>query len=150
MGTGGRRAMRGATKNGGLRGAVVFANPWNATRHRSSAAPSSHRIPALGPRSPMALSRRDGVIEEVMPVSRIRLDDLDAIADEAADGTGLAWVPSWLVNERLEDGALVQVLSDRREFRYDAYALWLDTPQLPMRVRLAVDALVTQLSGLLS
>ncbi|HTH75124.1 MAG TPA: LysR family transcriptional regulator [Trinickia sp.] len=88
----------------------------------------------------------DGVVEEVMPASRIRLDDLDAIADAAANGMGLAWVPSWLVSERLRNGSLVRVLPDRREFLYDAYALWLQTPQLPLRVRLAVDALVAKLA----
>ncbi|TIP69552.1 MAG: LysR family transcriptional regulator, partial [Mesorhizobium sp.] len=36
---------------------------------------------------------------EVMPVSRLRLDDLAAIADAAAAGMGLAWLPYWLVRE---------------------------------------------------
>ncbi|MGN6316481.1 LysR family transcriptional regulator [Trinickia sp.] len=87
----------------------------------------------------------DGMVEEVMPSSRIRLDDLDAIADAAANGMGLAWVPSWLVSERLRNGTLERLLPDRREFLYDAYALWLQTPHLPLRVRLAVDALAANL-----
>jgi DNA-binding transcriptional LysR family regulator len=75
----------------------------------------------------------------------VRLDDLDAIADAAADGIGLAWVPYWLVRDRIDARSLVQVLPNRREFLYDAYALWLQTPHMPLRMRLAVDALAAQL-----
>ncbi|MDG0025542.1 LysR family transcriptional regulator [Trinickia sp. Y13] len=98
---------------------------------------------------PWLFPREDGIVEEVTPSNRIRLDDLDAIADAAADGMGLAWVPYWLVRERIRAGTLVQLLPDRREFLYDAYALWMQTPHLPLRVRLAVDALAAQLPGLM-
>ncbi|CAH2400053.1 LysR family transcriptional regulator [Mesorhizobium escarrei] len=87
---------------------------------------------------------------EVMPVSRLRFDDLAAIADAAAAGMGLAWLPYWLVRERIQAGALVPLLSDQPEFLYDAYALWLQTPHLPMKVRLAVDALAAALPKLMS
>jgi DNA-binding transcriptional LysR family regulator len=84
---------------------------------------------------------------EIMPAGRLRLDDLDAIADAAVIGMGLAWLPSWLVCGRLEAGTLVQLLPDQPEFPYDCYALWLQTPHLPMKVRLAVDALAAALPG---
>jgi DNA-binding transcriptional LysR family regulator len=87
----------------------------------------------------------DGIVEEVTPKNRVRLDDLGAIADAAADGMGLAWAPYWLVRDRIDERTLVQVLPNRREFLYDAYALWLQTPHLPLRVRLAIDALAAQL-----
>jgi len=98
---------------------------------------------------PWLFPGEDGIVEEVTPSNRIRLDDLDAIADAAADGMGLAWVPYWLVRERIRAGTLVQLLPDRREFLYDAYALWMQTPHLPLRVRLAVDALAAQLPDLM-
>lgn len=82
---------------------------------------------------------------EVTPVHRLRLDDLDAIADAATAGIGLAWLPRWLVRERIQAGALVLLLPDQPEFLYDAYALWLQTPHLPLKVRLAVDALAASL-----
>jgi DNA-binding transcriptional LysR family regulator len=87
----------------------------------------------------------DGTIEEAAPPNRVRLDDLDAIADAAAEGMGLAWVPYWLVRDRIDARTLVQVLPNRPEFLYDAYALWLQTPHMPLRVRLAVDALAAGL-----
>jgi DNA-binding transcriptional LysR family regulator len=87
---------------------------------------------------------------EVMPVSRLRFDDLAAIADAAAAGMGLAWLPYWLVRERIQAGALVPLLPDQPGFLYDAYALWLQTPHLPLKVRLAVDALAAALPRLMT
>ncbi|MGF6310094.1 DNA-binding transcriptional LysR family regulator [Bradyrhizobium sp. i1.8.4] len=93
----------------------------------------------------------DGVQpREIWPVGRLRLDDLEAIADAAAKGMGLAWLPSWLVRERLENGTLVHVLGNEGEFPYDCHALWLPTPRLPLKVRLAVDALVAALPKLVT
>jgi DNA-binding transcriptional LysR family regulator len=87
---------------------------------------------------------------EVWPAGRLRLDDLEAIADAAARGMGLAWLPSWLVRERLDSGALVRVLGTEGEFPYDCHALWLPTPRLPLKVRLAVDALAAALPKLVA
>ncbi|MBR0645416.1 LysR family transcriptional regulator [Plastoroseomonas hellenica] len=83
----------------------------------------------------------------VTPVSRFRLDDLDAIADAAAAGMGLAWLPSWLVRDRIQAGALVPLLPDQPEFLYDGHALWPQTPHLPLKVRVAIDALAAALPG---
>jgi DNA-binding transcriptional LysR family regulator len=44
----------------------------------------------------------------------------------------------------------VQVLPDQPAFLYGAYALWLQTPHLPRKVRLAVDALVDALPRLMT
>jgi DNA-binding transcriptional LysR family regulator len=82
---------------------------------------------------------------EIMPASRLRLDDLAAIADAAAEGMGLAWLPSWLVRERLRTGALLALLPAEERFPYDCHALWLQSPHLPLRVRLAIDALAAAL-----
>ncbi|MCC8968788.1 LysR family transcriptional regulator, partial [Bradyrhizobium sp. Pear76] len=72
------------------------------------------------------------------------------IADAAARGMGLAWLPSWLVRDRLDNGALVRVLGDEGEFLYDCHALWLPTPRLPPKVRVAVDALAAALPKLVA
>ena len=57
---------------------------------------------------------------EITPANRLRFDDLDAVADAATLGMGLAWLPSWLVRERLVSGALVQLLTEQPAFLYDA------------------------------
>ena len=82
---------------------------------------------------------------QIMPLARLRLDDLDAIAEAAVVGMGLAWLPSWLVRERIRAGLLVPLFVDQPDFLYDCHALWLQTPHLPQKVRLAVDALAAML-----
>ncbi|WP_149803800.1 LysR family transcriptional regulator [Mesorhizobium sp. NFR06] len=99
---------------------------------------------------PWLFPRDDGSVAGIAPVGRLRLDDLDAIADAATDGMGLAWLPYWLVRERVEAGALMRLLPDQRDYLYDCHALWLQTPHLPLKVRLAVDALAARLPKMMS
>jgi DNA-binding transcriptional LysR family regulator len=94
---------------------------------------------------PWLFAREGQPALEITPTGRLRLDDLDAIGDAAVDGMGLAWLPYWLVRERIEAGALVALLPDQPRYLYDCYALWLQTPHLPLKVRLAVDALAAAL-----
>lgn len=77
--------------------------------------------------------------------SRLHLDDLEAIADAAASGLGLAWLPEWLVRDRLRTGELVSVLDDHPGATMEVHALWPSAPHMPLRLRLAVDALMEQL-----
>lgn len=86
---------------------------------------------------------------EIMPSGRLRLDDLEAIADAAAQGMGLAWLPYWLVRERLNSGALVSLFADQPEFLYDCHALWPRSPRMPPKVRATVDTLAAGLPKLM-
>jgi DNA-binding transcriptional LysR family regulator len=103
-----------------------------------------------GRAGPWLFPRKDEPALEITPASRLRFDDLDAIADAAALGMGLAWLPRWLVRERMQSGTLVPVLPEQPEFLYDCHALWLQTPHLPVKVRLAVDALAAALPKLMT
>ena len=87
---------------------------------------------------------------EILPAGRLRLDDLEAIADAAAQGMGLAWLPYWLVRERLDTGALVRLFGGQPEFLYDCHALWPRSPRLPPKVRSAVDTLAAGLPKLMT
>jgi len=98
---------------------------------------------------PWLFPREGQAAQEIMPSGRLRLDDLDAIADAAVEGMGLAWLPWWLVRERIRAGALVALLPDQPRYPYDCHALWLRTPHLPLKVRLAVDALAADLPKLM-
>ena len=98
---------------------------------------------------PWLFSREEAPPVEVMPRHRLRLDDLEAIADAAVLGMGLAWLPSWLVRERLTARELVELLPDEGRLPYDVHALWLQTPHLPPKVRVAIDALAAELPGLM-
>lgn len=94
---------------------------------------------------PWLFAREGQAAQEFIPTGRLRLDDLDAIADAAAEGMGLAWLPYWLAHERIQASALVALLPDQPRYLYDCHALWLKTPHLPLKVRLAVDALAAAL-----
>lgn len=95
-----------------------------------------------------------GCVVEVPLHSRFLLDDLEVIADATVAGMGLAWLPEWLVRERLASGMLVTVLDsppdDVPGAVMECHALWPSTPHMPLRVRLAVDALVVRLPELVS
>ena len=89
----------------------------------------------------------DGVPREVTPPSRMRFDDLEAIADAAEAGYGLAWLPCWLIREKVRLGTLVPLLGNLPRQVFTTHALWPDTPHLPLRVRSAIDALAAALPG---
>ncbi|WP_274424884.1 LysR family transcriptional regulator [Chelativorans sp. YIM 93263] len=130
---------------------VVCASPAYLERHgRPQRIEDLERHHAVvyrrsGPAAPWLFPRDGEPAVAITPLNRMRLDDLDAIADAATVGLGLAWLPYWLVRERIRSGALIELLPDEPEFLYDAYALWLQTPHLPSKIRLAVDALVAAL-----
>jgi DNA-binding transcriptional LysR family regulator len=87
---------------------------------------------------------------EIAPSHRFRFDDLEAIAEAVTAGVGLAWLPSWLVRERLISGALVRVLPDEPEYQYDVFALWLQAPQMSPKLRAAIDVLALELPKFMS
>lgn len=99
---------------------------------------------------PWLFPQEGGPPREIMPSGRLRLDDLEAIADVAAQGMGLAWLPYWLVRQRLETGALVSLFSSQPQFLYECHALWPRSPRLPPKVRAAVDILATGLPKLMA
>lgn len=77
--------------------------------------------------------------------SSMNMDDMEAIVDAAVQGLGLAWVPEWLILKHLNNQTLTKVLTDHPSITMECHALWADTPHMPQRIRLAVDALVEAL-----
>ncbi|WP_159587205.1 LysR family transcriptional regulator [Chelativorans xinjiangense] len=130
---------------------VVCASPDYIERHgrpRQIEDLSRHQAVVYrrsGPVPPWLFPRSGQPDVAVTPPNRLRLDDLDAIADAITTGIGLAWLPYWLVRERILAGALVELLPDEPGFLYNAYALWLETPHLPLKTRLSIDALAAAL-----
>lgn len=89
----------------------------------------------------------DRTLREATPPSRLRFDDLEAIADATEAGYGLAWLPCWLIRERVRTGAIVPLLDHLPRLVFRTHALWPETPHLPLRVRFAIDALAGALPG---
>ncbi|HFJ8954179.1 TPA: LysR substrate-binding domain-containing protein [Serratia liquefaciens] len=86
-----------------------------------------------------------GKEQEVIPKKGLQMDDLQAIADATVAGFGIAWLPCWLVREALLKGELVRLMRNRPGMSFDVHAVWPQTPHLPLKVRLAVDTLVSKL-----
>jgi DNA-binding transcriptional LysR family regulator len=91
----------------------------------------------------------DGAV--FVPQVKIRLgfDDLQAIADAAIAGAGLAWLPCWMMSPEVAAGRLEVVVSGDRMPGTEIHALWPRMTHLPMKVRVAVDALVSEIPSML-
>lgn len=90
-----------------------------------------------------------GRLEDITVESRIAFEDLEAVADAAATGAGLVWLPCWLVAAHLRTGRLIPVLEDKQRFASDIHAVWPQTRHLPSKVRVAVDELVGRIPGMI-
>ena len=84
---------------------------------------------------------------EVTPPTRLRFDDLGAMLDATTAGHGLAWLPEWLVGSAIQSGELLHVLFEAPALITPIHAIWPRTPHLPLRVRVAIDALATEAQG---
>jgi DNA-binding transcriptional LysR family regulator len=89
--------------------------------------------------------------EVLVPQVKIRLgfDDLQAIADAAIAGAGLAWLPCWMMSPEVKAGRLAVVVSGDHMPGTEIHAVWPRATHLPMKVRVAVDALVSEIPRML-
>lgn len=94
-----------------------------------------------GRAEPWRFAATAGTVTELAVGGRIRLDDLEAVAEAAIDGAGLACLPAWLVDDRLRSGRLVRVLDDYRALGNPVYAVWPQAAFTPAKVRVAIDEL---------
>jgi DNA-binding transcriptional LysR family regulator len=99
--------------------------------------------------TPWIFPDENGAMVEAPIDSRIRLDDLEAISDAATAGMGLAWLPCWLIRARVASGELVRVLDNRRAAEFNSSGLWPQSPFLPSRVRVLIDALAARLPAMM-
>lgn len=91
-----------------------------------------------------------GEMTEVTPPARIMMDDMQAVKDVAVTGGGIVWLPYWLVREQLVSGSLTEILKDQSSGSWPVYAVWPRTPHLSLKVRLAVDKLVSELPDMMA
>lgn len=86
---------------------------------------------------------------EIAPRVRLQIDDLDGLADSAVAGFGMAWLPSWLVQAKLQAGLLVSVFPGIPQHLFGVFANWIKTPYMPLRTRAAINALTAALPRML-
>ena len=75
-------------------------------------------------------------------IAPLVLDDLQAVADAAIAGVGLAWLPSWLIAHYVLRGQLEAVLPGDRKQPSPIHVIWPTAPHMPAKTRCAIDALV--------
>ncbi|WP_423369357.1 LysR family transcriptional regulator [Burkholderia sp. LMG 32019] len=103
-----------------------------------------------GQPTPWRVVGANGAVHDHRPAGRLRLDDLQAIADAAAAGAGLAWLPCWLMAPYLRDGRLVLVLDSNSVSGAEVFAVRPASRQVPSKVRVVIDALVDEIPRMLA
>ena len=89
---------------------------------------------------------KDNTVEKSVRVSgRIHCNSGVALLDAASRGLGLVQLPDYYVQDALDSGALIEVLSDYRDDKEGIWALYLDNRNLSPKVRLLVDYLAERL-----
>ncbi len=76
---------------------------------------------------------------------KLTSNDGDVTTAWCVEGRGLLMRSLWHVGPLLRDGTLVQVLADLDTPAADIHAVYSAAPQVPRRVRAAVDYLETHL-----
>ncbi len=99
---------------------------------------------------PWQLADNEGTPHTIVPRSSLNMDDLQAICDAALAGHGIAWLPCWMVRQDLQNGKLVPLFKQAADVRFPVHAVWQQTAHLPLRVRIAIDRLVSRLPAVMS
>ena len=98
-----------------------------------------------GTYKPWRVRDSDGRVCEPQLMSRLHLDDLQAIADAAIAGIGLAWLPCWLIGPQVRAGQLTLVMSSQRVLATDIHVVWPRTRYMPRKTRIAIDTLLAEI-----
>jgi DNA-binding transcriptional LysR family regulator len=97
-----------------------------------------------GARRGWAVLLADGTVAYAEPRCRILLDDLQAIADAAVLGAGLAWLPCWLVAPCIAAGRLELVIDCGSVAATDIHLVWPHSRHMPAKTRAAIDVLAEE------
>lgn len=132
----------------------IYASPAYLQQHGVPQTPdefAEHEAIAYagsGPDSPWEMQDDNGALHS-LPVNRkFRFNDMLAICDAAVAGFGLARLPSWLAAPYVTQQTLL-CLPVHTPVAADVHAVWPATRFLPMKTRVAIDALVAELAVVL-
>lgn len=100
--------------------------------------------------SPWQIRDESGELRSFRPPAKMMMDDMQGIVDAASAGAGIAWLPEWLVRDRLAAGTLKAIMRGFSSPRFPVSAVWPHRLHQPLKVRLAVDKLVAELPGKLA
>ncbi len=97
-----------------------------------------------------ALHGPDGQVLQLRPRASLRVDDLQAIADAAIAGAGLAWLPCWMLTHYVRTGELDVLMHGDRLAAQEVHAVWPQARYLPSKTRAAIDALAARVPSMLA
>ena len=88
------------------------------------------------------IAYRSNTAQRSRLASPLIVDDLQAVADAAIAGVGLAWLPSWLIAHYALRGQLQAVLPGYRDQPAPIHVIWPRAAHMPAKTRCAIVALV--------
>ncbi len=109
---------------------------------------STHRgivYASTGPEAPWLSMDGNGILRELAVQRRFRFDDVQAIADAAIAGVGIARLPSWLIVESLSRNELILIDKVQHTLATEIHVVWPHTRYLSSKARVAIDALTTEI-----
>ncbi|MBB3194353.1 LysR family transcriptional regulator [Roseateles terrae] len=98
-----------------------------------------------GTPSPWLIQRGDAPVEHLHPVARLEVGSAESWVQAIGEGFGVGQVATWLVQEQLETGALVQLLPSFAVDGVPLYLLWQRSRQLLPKVDALLAHLATRL-----
>ncbi|HEY9271462.1 LysR family transcriptional regulator, partial [Achromobacter sp.] len=97
-----------------------------------------------------AVKDEDGKVTQLRLRPRLRLNDLQAIADAALAGAGVAWLPCWMLSRYVHSGELDVLMYCDRLASQEVHAMWPQARYLPSKTRAAIDALAARVPAMLA
>ncbi|KXZ62380.1 LysR family transcriptional regulator [Acinetobacter venetianus] len=92
------------------------------------------------------LQTEDQQLISIKPKAKFMLNDMQTIKNTVLLGAGVAWLPDWLIQDELQQGKLIQTLSDVTTINFPIHVVWSSQSFMPLKTRLAIDHLVKHLS----
>lgn len=139
-----------AARRLGVQHFVICASPAYLTEHGAPRQPQDFvdhtGIVHMRSGTEMPWQMRDsaGRLHELRIRPRLRLDDIQAIANATLAGVGLSLLPRWRVEPYLLTGQLVAVADVDHMPATEIHVVWPKTRYLPSKTRVAIDALVSE------
>lgn len=134
---------------------AIFAAPAYAARHGIPSSISElkgHRAILYGKASQdrsWPVRNEQGQTVRILLDGREGYDDLQAVADSAIAGGGLAWLPRWLGMPYVVTQELVMVMDSDQVAPMDVHVLWGQTRFLPYRTRILIETLCRDVPAIL-
>jgi DNA-binding transcriptional LysR family regulator len=143
------------TRSLGTQRFAMFASPSYLRRHgrpRTVDDLLQHVAIAYGSEGrsiPWRLPSHNGRLTEVNMRYMLNFDDIDAIADAALAGLGIARLPLWMAARWVNENRLVPVLPAAYSDDTEVHVVWPRARFLPLKTRFAIDLLVREAPGAL-